>query len=91
MILNRRDRDLIRLGGLGLSDKAIAITLNLSTNTVKMYFAKLRGKLGNFDRMMLPGIALVFGILSVADIVCGAETWVKQIDPEPPNWQEGAD
>lgn len=56
------------MGALGPSDKQIATELGLSLNSVKLYLAKVRVKLGPFERAVLPGIGLLLNLVSVADI-----------------------
>ena len=63
-----RDKDLIRLGAMGLSNQEIAKELGLTEHSVKQYFVRLRLKLGGFHRNMLPGIGLLMGLVSVADV-----------------------
>lgn len=82
--LTRRDLDLIRLGALGLSDKAIAGELGIGPRTVTFYFSKLRMRIGNFDRGMLPGIALLLGLVSIADVTRGALQFLQRFEVDPP-------
>ena len=63
-----REKDLIRLGAMGLSNHEIAKELGLTEHSVKQYFVRLRLKLGGFHRNMLPGIGLLMGLVSVADV-----------------------
>jgi hypothetical protein len=78
--LGRRDRDLLRLGALGWNDKAIAAELGIAPNSVKVYFARLRKRIGRFDRAMLPGIGLLLGIVSLADITRWALEFLQEFE-----------
>lgn len=90
-----RERDLIRLGALGLSDKAIASELKLSANSVKVYLSTLRRKIGHFDRALLPGLGLLLGFVSIADVTRGALRLLQARCPDlqelPAVEHEGAD
>lgn len=91
--LSRRDKDIIRLAALGNSDKQIASQLGIATNTVKQYFRLCRQKVGNFDRLMLPGIALLLRLASIADICGPALSLLQDLTPDdnPEGFHEGAD
>jgi PAS domain S-box-containing protein len=51
--LSKREQQLITLAAEGLTDTAIALRLGISEPTVKSYWARVRGKLGPFNRTEL--------------------------------------
>ncbi len=51
--LSRREQELITLAAQGLTDAAIAQRLGIGEPTVKSYWARVRGKLGPFNRTEL--------------------------------------
>lgn len=83
-LLTPRQRDLLRWGALGMTDKAIATELKLSVNTVKQGLARLRGKIGPFERHMLPGLALLFGLVSIADVCKPGLLLLQDLAPDNP-------
>ncbi|MEA1942728.1 MAG: response regulator transcription factor [Pseudomonadota bacterium] len=62
--LTRRERDLLRLIGRGLTDKEIARELNLSPSTVRTYNSDLYAKLGISRRTQAVPIAEKLGLTS---------------------------
>jgi len=93
--LTSREIDTLRLGALGYSDKGIADQLDISHNTVKQYLQNTKCKIGRFERHMLPGICLLLGIVSIADITREALLFLQLRQPEyrqlPEVEHEGAD
>lgn len=93
--LTPRMRDLVRMGALGYSDKQIAAELGLSINTVKVYFHKTRDRIGSFERTMLPGIAVLLGLVSIEEIIQVAQEFLHlrhddRLDAVRP-YHEGSD
>ena len=86
--LGRRDCEILFRVALGLSDKEIACDLNLGVNTIRIYLQRIRDKIGNFERADAPGLCLLLGICSIADITRNALELLTFEDPASP--KEGA-
>jgi len=63
--LTSRDITLIRLAALGMSNKEIAVKLELSLSTIKAYFKNIYEKLGVNSRTQAVTLALREGLISI--------------------------
>lgn len=80
-ILTPRQIDVVKLGALGLPDKEIAFRMGLSVETVKTQFARMRMRIGRFDRAMLPAIALLLGLVTIEEVTAGAYELLRSRRP----------
>lgn len=87
--LTHVERTLIKLAALGFSDKEIADKMNLAPRTIKQYIIRMRDRLGGIPRKLLPGIGLLFGLISISDLTGPALVFLQSQIPS--NEREGSD
>lgn len=78
MKLGPRESQIVRMGALGLNDQEIANRLGISKSTVSVYLYKLRLKIGSFEREMMPGIGILLGLVTVAEITGEAMEFLEK-------------
>ncbi len=66
--LSQRERDVLKLIALGLSNDEIAVKLFISPHTVKNHVSNIYRKLGIDDRTQVALIALRLGLVSLDHI-----------------------
>ena len=66
--LTERERDILKLIGRGMSNKEIALALNLTEMTVKGYVSDLLAKLGVSDRTQAALMAVRYGLVNVEEL-----------------------
>lgn len=76
--LTPRDRDVIRCAARGLSREETAKELGISPGTVSHHLANLRYKLGSFDRVLLPGMGLLLGLVTPEEVMAGAKKFLDE-------------
>jgi DNA-binding CsgD family transcriptional regulator len=83
--LTRREGQLVTLLSQGLKNKEIAVALNISEGTVKVYLSKLFQKLGVKDRLELA----LYGLKNLAPAVSALEGPSSGLGRKPPApvWQ----
>lgn len=67
--LTSREKELMKLAARGLSNKEIAVELNITNTTVGLYLYRIFRKLGVQSRIQAITQALKFGWLGIYDLV----------------------
>lgn len=77
VVLTDRTKQIIRLSVLSGSTKQAALSLGITTNTLKTLLYRLRDKLGRFERIDLPGMALALGVVTPEELIESGMVFLK--------------